>query len=479
MAKIRHPRLFSKYFNIDPARLASMGIMDPVLNVDTKLFIDPLLLSRSSHQAIATDAPVSFRKYFENIIRLLRSTRCRDDVAWREVTRRLLIREVKWTCIGYGASSIRGRRSARSLTDRLVQTAKEIVDLGITDPELFSLLPLIEDGIGPDLISDLTTVAILNDLAAFTAQIALHLSIPTRSFTFGDHAYQLPVNPTERKLVPVLLLPRDILSALPVASDWSEVADAAAKTSELRRRVNRLIGNIWAAKTRKEKAFLRSTVLSSREAFQTLLDTVRQATTDPYDIDRDTEGLFKWRSVFQTVATQYPLPLSLAGPPSAIIAKAVVDAIVAQFQSLVEDKGLWKLLWNGNKPHREKVSQMLFFAVAESYCQANNIDVTPEADTGSGPVDFKFSSGYSVRILVEVKLSNNPKLIQGYKAQLETYKASQRPVHAIYLVIDVGKLGDKDQKLLDVKNVWNFSSPVSEVIFVDGNVRLSASQRRA
>ena len=90
---------------------------------------------------------------------------------------------------------------------------------------------------------------------------------------------------------------------------------------------------------------------------------------------------------------------------------------------MVENKGLWKELWDENgKPRKEKASQRLFFAVAYSYCKANNIDLTPEADSGNGPVDFKLSQGFDSKLVVEVKLSTNGRLVHGYEKQLEIYK---------------------------------------------------------
>jgi len=33
-----------------------------------------------------------------------------------------------------------------------------------------------------------------------------------------------------------------------------------------------------------------------------------------------------------------------------------------------------------------------------SYCQANNLDLSPESDAGRGPVDFKISQGFNDKI---------------------------------------------------------------------------------
>lgn len=52
-------------------------------------------------------------------------------------------------------------------------------------------------------------------------------------------------------------------------------------------------------------------------------------------------------------------------------------------------------------------------ATSYLYFQTNNIDVSPEANIGRGPIDFKLSRGVNERILIEVKLACNPKLQQG------------------------------------------------------------------
>ena len=44
------PIKFSEQFGIDGVKLAELGVFDPFLNHDTKLFVDPLLLRDSSSQ---------------------------------------------------------------------------------------------------------------------------------------------------------------------------------------------------------------------------------------------------------------------------------------------------------------------------------------------------------------------------------------------------------------------------------------------
>lgn len=480
MAKIINPVLFSDFFNIDLEKFESLGVFNPTLNVDTKLFVDPLLLENSSIELISAHANNRLTAYFEDIISLLKASSSVGDLPWREADRRMDFHEIPGTCLGYGAATIRGSAFGKKLREKLLNTAKQIVSLGIEDPKLFILLPLLENDVGPDRISDMVTKIILPELAAYTLQIAKSFSIPTEQYEFFGQSYSLPKNPLEHNSTPIILVPKDILSKLPVASDWSEVADAASKNSTIRSQVNLHIGNIWQAKHRKDKEKLKQNVLSSPQAIETLLRAVQCQKIPSYDFNSDPQGLLIWRQLLKTISSDHPLSIQQKGPLDIDSAADIVKKINEQFEFLIEKRGLSKLLWRDKKnPHHERVSQMVYFAVADSYCKANNLDITPEADTGTGAVDFKFSSGYDSRILVEIKLSTNPNVVSGYEKQLTTYAIAERTMRATYLVIDVGRMGRKDQEILRIMNFnKGKGKPTSEIVFIDGSIKASASKRK-
>jgi hypothetical protein len=240
----------------------SLNVFNPTLNVDTKLFIDPLLIENSSVEIISIHANTRLTKYFEDIITLLKASSTIGDLPWREADRRMNFREIPGTCLGYGAATIRGSAFGEKLRTKLLNTAKAIVSLGVEDPKLFILLPLLENDVGPDRISDMATKIILPELAEFTFRVSQAFSIQTEHYEFMGEIFSLPRNPLEQRNTPIILVPKDILSKLPVASDWSEVADAAAKNSSIRNKVNQHIGYIWRAKHRKDKEKLKRNVLS-------------------------------------------------------------------------------------------------------------------------------------------------------------------------------------------------------------------------
>lgn len=108
--KRSQPKYFSDHFNIDKAKLKELGVFDPILNFDTKLFIDPLLLKKSSNEIIRNSAE-TFDDFFLTLLNLLKISSQEDDKPWREAKRRVKFPEYKYTCIGYGADSINSSKS--------------------------------------------------------------------------------------------------------------------------------------------------------------------------------------------------------------------------------------------------------------------------------------------------------------------------------------------------------------------------------
>lgn len=268
MAKITNPVRFSDQYGFDPKLLKRAGVLNPTLNVDTRLFIDPLLLSASRHHEIRTNAVATYDDHFTTVIKLLRASTKVGDVAWRNASRYLSFPEIKWTCLGYGAHSVSG---SGSTPGRIIETAKQIVDLGVDDPKLFVAMALFEEGFGPDNISDMTANVILGDLLRFNARVLKRLPVKSEPFTLQlrngkTYHADLPLNPFVSHHQPVILVLSDVLRDLPIVKDWSDVAQAASQNEQLRQRVNYQIADLWAAKTLKDKAEVRRWALSGKRS---------------------------------------------------------------------------------------------------------------------------------------------------------------------------------------------------------------------
>lgn len=466
-------------WGVDAEAISAAGAIDVTLNCDTNLFIDPLLLDDASDEYFRQCATEAYKTRFNSIIQLLEVSNRQGDAPWRAAQLKLSFHEIPYTHLGY-SSGTGGSGFGKKHSGRILTTAKEIVDLGIRNPDLFMVLALLEEGIGADRISDMTTNILFDCLSKFTKTTCLKIGIQLSPHKVSGKFYDLPTNPIDNK--PIILVPKDIVRDLPIASDWASVGSAAQETQELRDRVNAQIGEIWRAKTKKDKREIRDNALRSKASFETLLHVLRSAASGPYDVDNDHRGEIYPAALRKQISSAQPLDLSRYSGRALSLdeVNSIVVAIIEKFQELVEKNGLWKEFWDDKlrKARLEKAMQRLFFAVASAYCDANKLDLSPESNAGCGPVDFKVSSGIS-KVLVEIKRSSNSALVGSYTAQLDAYRQAEKTTRAHYVVIDIGTLTSKKVTALSEvrSNLIRQGIDAASIIYIDGQPQQSASKR--
>ena len=97
---------------------------------------------------------------------------------------------------------------------------------------------------------------------------------------------------------------------------------------------------------------------------------------------------------------------------------------------------------------------------------------------GGGHIDFKFSSGYTARVLVEMKRSGGT-VVHGYEKQLEFYWAASQTDFAVFVVIDYGDIGDQ---LIEMRRIRDErlknGERASEIVVIDATKKASASKRK-
>lgn len=474
-SKLLNPQLFSQQFKLPAAALAKAGLFDPLLNADTKLFIDPLLLRRSKNTTLSGDGLKAFRRRMANVLNLVLAKKDNSGPAWKAALRELNLDERPETCLGYGGKGTSGSSAPDTLKTKILETAREIGNLGFTNPEIIGLMGMFEEGVGPDTISDLTTNSILPVLEKITQDFCKRHGIPITKLTIRTTEVQLPENPLKTG-TGVLLVPKDVLRELPVATDWSDIDRVVSHNEMLREQVNKYIGDIHKATVLEKKRALRAIAVGSGDNFRKIMDEFLSGEFDGYDFESDKKNFDAMRQLLATTALQYPLNIVKPKDASKGELERVVGEIIAQFKHLVEENDLWRMLWDGDKPKTEKAAQLLLFAVADSYCKANNIEIAPEVHSGGGPVDFRFSQGYEVRVLVEMKLSKGA-VEHGYAKQLERYKKAHKTESAFFLVVDVGGMGKKLRKIQDARQKkLDAGEYASAIIVVDAKGRPSASK---
>mgnify|MGYP006283361141 CR=1 FL=1 len=476
MASFSNPTLFSAYFGMDPSELEKAGLIDTFIDVDTELFIDPVLLEKSGHKIIQDDAVDAFRTHFENFVRLLSISENEGDAAWKGAKKLLDLREPPETGLGYGGSGRSGSSRPEDIRLAMMRTSLEIISLGSKDPEMVSLMGFFEEGVGPDTISDFTTRVIITQLAAITEEFCLSQGIQVSSSRLAE-PYKLPRAKTvSGKEAQLLLVPRDIVRELPVANDWSDIESAAFENDQIRSRVNAMLAGIARPTIADRKAALRTLALSSAAEFELFLAVVKEHARN-YDPNIDALGYYRLSSILANGFSDWTEERTheLNSPEDV---RDLVKTTLEQFAHHVENGNLWEELWIGDKPKKERAAQLIYYAIADCYCKAHNIDISPEANMGGGPVDFKFSKGFDTRVLVEIKRSSGT-VVHGYSRQLELYKDAARTQFGIFVIIDFGDLSGKLETIEAMRRDKILAGePASEIIVIDATKKPSASKRK-
>lgn len=428
------PITFSEQFNVASSVLENSGAFDVILDVDTRVFIDPALLELCTEPEFV-DARSKVERYFSNIITLLQHSKQRDDMYWKRADRLLTFKELSGTCFGYSQNGTGGNAIGTVLRYTILNTIKELMIEGETDPVLFELLGVFQEGIGCDRVSDLITFILREDILKYTQRVVTTAGIATITVVFGRHRYLTCENPYNKK--PLLLLPAAILSPLPIADSFDDIDQICQENERVRQEINAYFD--LGKKNKLHKSQILSLMHNNLSFRSALVSAYKALPKNPYDFSSDPAGEYVWLVTARKYVSEYPLTLSNLPLKTTDDVLSVARTICDRFKTLIEDNGLAKLLYDSNgSPKHESAAQLLFFGIADSYCNANDIDLTKEGNNGRGPVDFKLSHGANDKVVVETKLTSNPQLRHGIEIQLPIYMKQEKTKQAIYLIIDTG-----------------------------------------
>jgi len=463
-------KLYSEYFGVKLSTFKKYDVFNGFVNRDALYYMLPYELENIKIDEFKNSYE-KFKKYFSDIITLLDSSNG-NDIFYREVEKRFQFHEIGHFGLGYSQSGKNGSGIGKIFATKLTQTAYQLVKAGIKNPEIFQLIGLLEEGIGADRISDMTISILQEDFLLYTQRVALDLALKTKKFGYGRTFYDLPFSPNNE---PIVFCPKSILTDLPVAFDHDDIDRVCSHNSSLRDKVNDIINQIFDQKSKVQiKRAIKGLILHNPSIVN---DTIRvyKEKGNIYNFDNDPNGDFIWKEIAFDVVQNHPLLLALQLKPV-----EAVNKICDKYQDLIENNGLWKDFHNSDGTHKkEAFAQRLFFAIAHSYCEANDLDISPESNSGSGPVDFKIGKGFSDKINIEMKLSSNPQILHGYQSQLPIYNKAEKTNQSKFVII---QLYDKDNAR--IKKVYDYKrqnetvdNKLPDIIVIDATKKESASKR--
>lgn len=468
---------YSSYFKIPHRELIKVGIFDGLIERDIPLHVDPMLLKGCKIPEFEGSYH-KFLDYFNEIVALTigMSNPSIKNRCFNQIVERMHFPEVVNTGLGYSKSNTKGNGISGKLSRQLATSCVEIVQAGIKDPAFFTLLPFIEEGIGADRISDMTIDVLLEDFLAYTQRMVKEMGINGRNIKHKNVAYQVPFI----KRRPYLLIPQSLLAHLPIASSFDDIDSVCDYNRELRRRVCKAIGINMADFEKMRKSERKKAILAHSALLNDLLNYCKSLNVIGYDFVSDNMSLYADIRMTELVKKS-PVNLAQYVTSANIDVIGITREIIGQYKTMIEDNYMYWLLYNDNHEFRdEKAAQLLFYMMAHFYCAANNIDLSRECDPGVGELDFKLSSGFNKKVLIEMKKASSSSLLAGFLKQLPAYEKAERTVDSFYLVIkDKESASNNIKKLLDKKNELDHQKKkYPEIIIVDAIMKPSASKLR-
>jgi hypothetical protein len=447
---------FSEAFGVEP----DGDWFDPLLTVDTQLFIDPfrIFVDTEPEWTHAHDRLIDF---FNDVLSLVAKSGFKPSSAhWRKAERLLLFPEPREFGLGYARASTSGLGSGAGLRDLMLKGAVAGIKAGLEHFDHFEEMTLLQDGIGADRIGDMVGNVLKAEFADYTQRLAMDLGVAMakvklRHAAWSQHFQRWEDNYVDLPIVPgtnrgVLLVPKRFLRELPSVDPYEFWSWAWANENEaIRDDFNYEVASNVDAPTIARLARRHPDV--AKKYMQHLESNPK----DAYDVDADPALNVKWYEYGEDIAHRVG-----EGPPSSPRGFAEwVSTVVETFGRYVEDQGGWKLLWKTPiYPVSEDKVQALFRGTVLHYCRANDVDLTGESNAGRGPVDFKFSQGWERRAVVEIKLTNNTRFWHGLTRQLPQYMRSEEIHVGWFLPVSFRNLDFSEERVSMVREAAKATS---------------------
>lgn len=423
-------------FSNEYADITSTDCFDPILITDTKLFVDPFSVFDETEGFFSK----SFEKmmlFFNKAFKLAANARCdKNSISYKKLESMMMFPEINELGLGYSDANV-GAGASKYFRDQIIDAIYRSISQGMTEYRHFEEIGIFEEGIGCDRISDITCNILKEEIIAYTQHICYICNIPLSPFRVRhirfdfenlrwiDGFVNLPLN--KYKNCGVLLVPERFLNDLPsINPDGFRDYIWDNKNETLRNDLN------YTIKRDLDKVAIIKIARENPDWVKAYGEHVEQKGYTPYSLKNDPKGIYLWASDnVQSFIKNNPLRFSNGEEFSNCISD-----MCSEFKNYIENDKGYELLWNDKqKPKPESAVQLLLYGVTKAYCMFLNIDITRESNAGSGPVDFKYSQGYSKRVLIETKLIRNTRYWNGLEKQLPQYMLAEGIDMGIFMLI--------------------------------------------
>lgn len=422
---------------------------NPQVEWDTALFIDPVLLKNT----IIPEFKESYEKiiyYFSRVIERIEDPKLSISLKENMVN----FVEVREANLGYSYDSNDGSGLTGTTALKVMNNLKRFTQLGLFGLKDFETIVIFDDKVSVDRISDMVLNILKNNFLNYSLRIAKENGFPIKKFrqrtefNFDTMNWEwknvdIPYIINDKgKEIPVLLIPNDILvSKLNLGEDnfldWLYDNQSDFLKEKFDYNVKK---DLYKIKEKIKDNILRNNRKEILDKF------INEHSNVSYDITKDPELIDKIYDIAINIYEQNKKFLDKTDKKTKEISvKEVVEILISDLEHLIEDKkGYVSLFSSKNKflsePKISKIVHMIWEARIKD--AGFNVDISPETNSGFGPVDFKISRGDD-KVLVENKVSTNPNLLEciDENKQIHIY-LKQENCKLAYLLVFINKESD-------------------------------------
>lgn len=446
--------------------LEELGVFDSLMDEDSNFFINIKRL-KDTEVPEFKDSYDNINAYFRDLGILLKASKNPQDKLYKTAVKKFDFSEVRGINLGFSKGA-RGAGFGPKLSNQIVKDASEIIKSGSEQPEIFHLTSLFEENVGPDRLSDMIATLIYEDIVKYTKRVYKEFGINKENYPEYSFESGLLINPY--KDCELLLLPIDILHELPIARSWDDIDRVVTENETIRREMSELVGKEWRKlASSQKKRYIKDYIFMKPHLVSKVIADYRSTDVKAYDIYQNID--YKIERLINNI-TKVKKELNLSEKNSYESALEIIGT----FKNWIENQKGYTILEGIDTRNEEKIIQRTLHGTAGFYCKINNLDISPESNTGRGPVDFKISRGDD-KTVVEIKLTSNQETVHGFEIQIEEYAKSEGAENKIFLLIDNGRSSNRIKKVEEsYENRKKAGENPAIVIVIDAKPKESASK---
>lgn len=447
-------------------KLEELGVFDSLMDEDSNFFINIIRL-RDTQVIEFKDSYDTINSYFRNIGILLQNSKEQGDKLYKSALKMFKFPEVKGVNLGFSKGG-QGAGFGTKLSNQIIKDASEIIKSGSSQPEIFHLVSLFEENVGPDRLSDMIARIIYTHIVNYTRRIISELKINEINYLQYQFKEGLLKNPY--KGCDLLLLPVDVLHELPIAKSWDDIDRVVNENEIIKKQMSELVRNEWSKlASSQKKHYIKEYIFMKPEQLSEVIEDYLSTKMNLYDVYQNIDYRIE-RLVNQITKSIVELDLAKKNSYDSAI------EIITEFKSWIENQKGYSIFEGVNKRNEEKIIQRTLHGMAGYYCKLNNLDISPESNTGRGPVDFKISRGED-KTIVEIKLTSNQETVHGLEIQIEEYAKSEGTENKIFLLVDNGRSSIQIKRVQEAyEKRRQLGQNPATVIMIDAKPKKSASK---